>query len=251
MLSTQPDGPVLFVTLDRPEVRNAFNDSLIAALTEVFVGLDPGVRAVVLQGSGKVFSAGGDLEWMKKAAKYSKDENVRDAVRLSGLFESIVRSHAVVIAKVHGAAFGGGCGLVAASDIAIAEENTKFAFSEVKLGLIPATISQIVIPKIGSGNARSLFTTGEPFDAHRAQRIGLVHEVVSGSELDSAVEEKLGHVLASGPNAVRVAKMVAVDGPFDTERSATMLAEARASEEGVEGVAAFLDKRQASFVERR
>lgn len=251
MLSTRPDGPVLFVTLERPEVRNAFNDTLITALTDVFENLDAGVRAVVLEGSGKVFSAGGDLEWMKKAANYSAEENIRDAVRLSGLFESIVRCHAVVIAKVHGAAFGGGCGLVAASDIAIAEENTKFAFSEVKLGLIPATISQIVLPKIGSGHARALFTTGEPFTAERALRIGLVHEVASESELHSRVEEKLGHVLASGPNAVRLSKMVAVDGPFDTDRSAAMLADARASEEGSEGVAAFLDKRTAAFVERR
>ncbi|KXK14047.1 MAG: Enoyl-CoA hydratase/carnithine racemase, partial [Armatimonadetes bacterium OLB18] len=163
MLKVESDGPVLRLTLARPEVRNAFNDELIALLTEAFTLMARGSRVVVLQGEGKVFSAGGDLEWMRRAANYTEDQNFEDALSLARLFESIARCPAVVIARVHGAAFGGGAGLVASSDIAICEPATKFAFSEVKLGLLPGTISTYVIPKIGAGHARALFATGETF----------------------------------------------------------------------------------------
>lgn len=260
MLRTEQRGSVLHVTIDRPEVRNAFNDELIAKLTDVFASLpDPrysapnphfDIRAVVLSGEGKAFCAGGDLEWMRNAADYTEEQNVADALKLAKLFDLIVRCPAVVIAKVHGAAFGGGCGMVAAADVAIAEENTKFSFSEVKLGLLPATISTFVIPKIGPGNARSLFATGEVFLADKALRIGLVHEAVPEAELDAAVDEKLKAVLSAGPRAVAESKQIVLDSPISIEESARRLAAARAGAEGKEGVAAFLEKRKASWVEQ-
>ena len=249
MLIVDEDGPVLRVTLDRPDVRNAFNDELIAALSELFSNIAPGVRAVVLAGNGPAFCAGGDLQWMKKAAGYSEQQNFEDALRLAGLFESICRSHAVVISKIHGAAFGGGCGLVAASDIAIAGDRALFAFSEVRLGLVPATISPFVIRKIGHGHARALFTTGEAFGAEHALRIGLVHEIAD--DLDAAVEKKLMAILSAGPHAIATSKAIAQADPMELEESARVLAKARAGAEGKEGVAAFLEKRMASYkVER-
>lgn len=239
------------MTLDRPDVRNAFNDGLIAALREQFAAIGPEVRVVVLGGSGKVFSAGGDLNWMAAAAGYTEDENYEDAMKLGALFEALCECPAVVVCRVQGAAFGGGCGLVAASDVAIAAEGTKFSFSEVRLGLIPATISPIVIPKIGHGHARHLFTTGEVFETDHALRIGLVHRVVAESELDQRVEAVVADVLRNGPQAVTSAKRVAVHGPYPMSDSARLLAKARSGEEGKEGVAAFLEKRKASFVVER
>lgn len=251
MLKVESDGPLLRLTLARPEVRNAFNDELIALLTEAFTKIAPGARAVVLQGEGKVFSAGGDLEWMRRAAGYTEDQNFEDALKLARLFESIARCSAVVIARVHGAAFGGGAGLVASSDIAICESATKFAFSEVKLGLLPGTISTYVIPKIGAGHARALFATGETFYADRALRMGLVHEVVAADELDEAVDRKVDAVLSVGPLAAASAKRLVLESPVPIEESARRLAKARASEEGREGVAAFLEKRPADFIVER
>ena len=248
MLRIDRDGPVLRLTLNRPEVRNAFNDELISALSQGFAELGDGVRAVVLAGEGKAFSAGGDLEWMRKAASYTEQQNFEDAMKLASLFQSIAYCPAVVIARVQGAAFGGGCGLVACSDVAVCEPDTKFAFSEVRLGLLPATISPFVIPKIGAGHARSLFATGEAFGAERAQRIGLVHEVVPASELDAAIQTKVDSVLAAGPGACAAAKRIALEGFPTVEDAAWALARARASEEGREGVAAFLEKRKAKWV---
>lgn len=248
MLKLKHDGPVLYVTLDRPEVRNAFNDELIAALTETFAGIDRSVRAIVLSGEGKSFCAGGDLQWMKKAAAYTQEQNEQDALKLAHLFQSIVQCRALIIAKVHGAAFGGGCGLVAAADVAVAREGTLFAFSEVRLGLIPGTISTVVIPKIGSGNARAYFSTGEAFDANVALRIGLVHEVAAEDQLDAVVASKLKAVLSSGPDAVYKSKMLAQEVGLSIPETAKRLAAARASDEGKEGVSAFLEKRKAAFV---
>ncbi len=249
MLNVESRGPVLYITLNRPEVRNAFNDELIAKLTELFLGVDPETRAVVVSGEGKAFCAGGDLEWMRKAAAYTEEQNYADAIKLGKLFESIANCPAVVIAKVHGAAFGGGAGVVACADIAIADAETKFAFSEVRLGLLPGTISAFVIPKIGAGHARALFTTGEAFDAKHAFNIGLVHQVVSADEsLDDAVDTKLKWILAAGPNAVRESKRIVLDAPLPLDECARRLARARAGEEGKEGVGAFLEKRKASFV---
>jgi methylglutaconyl-CoA hydratase len=253
MLHVAREGPVLRLTLDRPEVRNAFNDELIAALSEAVGSVGQGtsgseIRAVVLSGTGKAFCAGGDLEWMRKASAYSDEENYQDALRLARLFEAIVKCPAVVIAKVHGAAFGGGCGLVACADVAVCDPEAKFAFSEVRLGLLPATISPFVIPKIGSGHARALFATGATFDAERALRIGLVHEVAPQGALDVAVENLVRAVLSVGPKAASEAKLIAQSPAMRIEEAAKMLARARASDEGKEGVRAFLEKRKAAFV---
>ena len=232
------------IVLNRPEVRNAFNDELIALLASAFANLERGTRAVVISGQGEAFCAGGDLEWMRKASSYTQDENRRDALRLARLFRAIADCPAVVIARVAGAAFGGGCGLVAAADIAIASADAKFAFSEVRLGLIPATISGFVIPKIGAGHARALFTTGEAFGAEHAFRIGLVHEVVAREELDAAVDRKLKLIFSAGPEAIRQAKRLVQDHPLSLDEAARRLADARAGKEGQEGVAAFLEKRE-------
>ncbi len=251
MLSAIQNGPVLKITLERPEVRNAFNDVLIAKLTEAFSNLSADVRAVVLQGEGKAFCGGGDLEWMRQASAYSEEQNAEDAMKLGRLFDSIARCPALVVARVHGAAFGGGCGLVASADVAIAEENTIFAFSEAKLGLVPATISPFVLPKIGSGNARWLFCTGETFDATTALRINLIHEITNIVDLDAAVDRKIDAVLKCGPKAVLACKQLCLDGPYPMEESAQLLARARAGDEGKEGVSAFLERRPAKFVIER
>jgi methylglutaconyl-CoA hydratase len=247
MVRMERFGPVLRITLDRPDVHNAFNDELIARLFDAFSNLENEVRAIVLSGEGKSFSAGGDLEWMRKAASYTEDQNYEDALKLAKLFRSIAYCPAVVIAKVHGAAFGGGCGLVACADVAVCESDTKFAFSEVRLGLLPATISPFVIPKIGAGHARSLFSTGESFGADKALRIGLVHEVAPLEELDGIVNSKLEAILTAGPEACARAKQIALEGFASIEDAARALARARASEEGREGVTAFLEKRKARW----
>lgn len=250
MLNVESTGPVLRVTIQRPEVRNALNDELIAQLTTVFVHLAHDVRAVVLTGEGDAFCAGGDLQWMRKAAGYTKEQNVEDALSVYGLFQSIVDCPAVVIARVNGACFGGGCGLAAAADFAVAADSASFAFSEVKLGLVPATISRFVIEKIGPGHARHLFTTGEVFDAKHARRIGLVHDIASPDDLDDAVDRRLKAVLAAGPEAVASAKRLAQADPLNALDAARLLAETRAGDEAKEGIGAFLEKRKAAFVAR-
>lgn len=247
MLKVESKGSVLNLTLNRPEVRNAINDELIAALTTALIEVPAEVRAVVIRGEGQGFCAGGDLEWMRKAASYTEEQNYQDALKVAGLFRAVTDCPAVVISLVHGAAFGGGSGLVASSDIAIATPDAKFSFSEVKLGLIPATISPFVIDKIGAGHARALFTTGEPFGAEHALRIGLVHEVAD--DLEAGLGRKLKNILASGPKAVTASKRLTLDEGVSTEETARRLARARAGDEGIEGVAAFLEKRKASFVE--
>ena len=249
MLIVERRGAVLFVRLNRPEVRNAFNEELIVSLTGVFSSVEAGVRAVVLSGEGAAFCSGGDLDYMRRMGALSAEDNLEDARRLGRLFESVRECRVPVVARVHGAAFGGGVGLVAASDIAIAVDSCRFSFSEVKLGLVPGTISTVVIPKIGAGHARALFATGEVFDAAHALRIGLVHEVVGPDDLDPAVDRKLGAILASGPEAVAGAKRLVLDQPLGLEACAERIASARASDEGREGLQAFLGKRRASFVE--
>lgn len=248
MLNVESNGPVLRVTLNRPEVRNAFDDELIAQLSAVFAHIAEDVRVVVISGAGETFCAGGDLNWMRRAAGYTVEQNEADALNLARLFQSIVDCPAVVIAQVQGAAFGGGCGLVAAADVAVAARDAKFSFSEVKLGLVPATISPFVLPKIGPGHARHLFTTGEVFDGEHAQRIGLVHDVVERDGLEAAVEKRVKNVLASGPQAVASAKRLAQGEPLGLERAARLLAETRAGDEAREGIAAFLERRKANYV---
>ncbi|MBX3111417.1 MAG: enoyl-CoA hydratase/isomerase family protein [Fimbriimonadaceae bacterium] len=248
MLQVTQDGAVLRLTLDRPEVRNALDDRLIAAMADAVGGAPAGTRVIVIEGAGKAFCAGGDLEWMRRAATYTREQNIADAVSLAGLFRGLVESPAVVVAKVHGAAFGGGSGLVCCADVAVAAHGTLFAFSEAKLGLVPATISPYVVGKIGAGHARALFTTAEVFDTDRAQRIGMVHHAVDLDMLDAKVDEVVAGVLRCGPEAVASCKALAQAAPLTAEEAATLLADARAGAEGVEGVAAFLEKRKASFV---
>jgi methylglutaconyl-CoA hydratase len=249
MIKVDRHGSVLRVSLNRPEVRNALNDELIQNVYEVFSTVSKEIRVIVLSGEGAAFCAGGDLEWMKKAAGYSVEENKADAMKIAKMFTAIRDCHAVSIASVHGFAMGGGSGMVAACDIAIATEDTKFAFSEVKLGLIPATISPFVIDKIGKGHSRALFATGELFDASHAFRIGLVREVVPARDREDAVTKKVRAILAAGPEAIHGAKRLVIDAPLSMEETAQRLADTRASEEGKAGIQAFLNKQPAPFVE--
>jgi len=248
MLKVEVDGAVLQVTLNRPDVRNALNEQLIGNLTETFRSISSKVRVVVLAGEGPAFCAGADLAWMKQTAAYSEEENYRDALRVAHMFQSLVECPAVVISRVHGPAFGGGAGLVAASDIAIATPEAKFAFSEVRIGLVPATISPVVLSKIGASHARALFTTGEAFSSLRALSIGLIHELVSQDEIDQTVASKISGVLSSAPGAVTIAKKLGSESPLSVEDAARLLASVRASEEAREGFSSFLEKRPAAYV---
>ena len=246
---------VASLTLDRPDVHNAFDDHLIAELTHTLRDLDhnPAVRVVVLAAKGKSFSAGADLNWMKRVARYSEAENIRDAVALASLMRTLDTMTKPTIARVHGAAFGGGVGLVACCDIAVAGTAATFSLSEVRLGLIPAVISPYVIAAIGSRNARRYFLTAERFDAREALRIGLVHSAVEDGELDNAVDRILDELLKGGPKAIAAAKdLIAhvAHRPIDqllAEETATRIAQIRVSPEGQEGIAAFLDKRPAGW----
>ncbi|MGD0713083.1 MAG: enoyl-CoA hydratase-related protein [Gaiellaceae bacterium] len=238
-LEVERDGHVLRITLARPDRRNAFDAALIAELAEAFVDVGR-ARAVLLAGDGPSFCAGADVDWMRASAGLSLDENVADANAMRRMFEAIDGCPAPVVARVQGHALGGGAGLVAAADIAIAAPGTVFAFSEVKLGIIPAVISPFVLPKIGPGAARRYFVTGERFDAETALRIGLVHEVAA--DLDAAVERVLGELLSAGPHAARWAKRLVRERP-DGPETARWIAERRTSDEGQEGLRAFLEKR--------
>ena len=244
-LTVERDGPVLRITLARPDRRNAFDAALIAELAEAFVDVGR-ARAVVLAGDGKSFSAGADVDWMRASVGLSYDENVADANALRRMLEAVDGCPAPVVARVQGHALGGGAGLVAAADIAVASEDAVFAFSEVKLGIIPAVISPFALAKIGPGAARRYFLTGERFDAETALRIGLVHEVAS--DLDDAVERVVGELLSAGPHAARWAKRLVRERP-DGAETARWIAERRTSDEGQEGLAAFLEKRPPSWLD--
>jgi len=242
-LRSEQAGDVLRITMSRPEQRNAFDAALIEELTEAFADVG-NVRAVVLAGEGKSFSAGADVEWMRAAAELSYEGNVADARRLRMMLETIDSCPAPVIARVQGHALGGGCGLVACSDIAIAAPDTKFGFSEVKLGIIPAVISPFALAKVGASAARRYFLTGERFDAETALRIGLVHELAE--DLDAAVDGLLDELRGAGPEAARHAKKLVLERPdgLATERR---IAQRRTSEEGQEGLRAFVEKRDPSW----
>src|SRR5256886_10874536 len=239
-LRREQDGQVLRVTLARPERRNAFDAELISELTEAFADVGD-ARAVVLAGGGESFCAGADIEWQRSAIDLSFDENVEDALRLYRMCEAIDHCPAPVLARVQGYALGGGSGLVACADIAIAAEDAVFGFSEVKLGIIPAVISPFVLPKIGA-HARRYFLTGERFDAETALRIGLVHEVTE--QLDAAVDRVVAALLTSGPRAVREAKKLVRERPAG-EETARIAARLRTGDEGQEGLRAFLEHRPA------
>jgi methylglutaconyl-CoA hydratase len=239
-LRIERDDDVLRVTLARPEIRNAFDATLIEELAEAFVDVGKS-RAVVLDGEGPSFCAGADIEWMRKSALLSHDENVADANALRRMFDAIDACPAPVIALVQGHAFGGGVGLVATADIALAHERAVFAFSEVKLGIIPAVISPYALRKIGESAARRYFVTGERFDAATAMRIGLVHEVTAN--LEGALEAILGELRTAGPRAARHAKRLVLERP-DGPETARRIAERRTSEEGQAGLRAFVERQR-------
>ena len=246
-------GAVAWLTLNRPQIHNAFDDALIATLTDALAqaDADPAVRVVVLSGNGSCFSAGADLNWMRGMASASEQENREDSLRLARLMRNLQFLSKPTIARVNGAAYGGGVGLVACCDIAIGVDTAKFALSEVKLGLVPAVISPYVIAAIGLREARRLFITGEVFEAATAARIGLLHTVVSVPELDEAIERQLYLLAKAGPQAQREAKQLALRmGGADVaqaeridQANAALIARLRVSEEGQHGLSAFLDKR--------
>jgi methylglutaconyl-CoA hydratase len=237
-LRVERDGPVLRITLARPERRNAFDAALIAELAEAFTDVGH-ARAVVLAGDGETFCAGADVEWQRSSVDLSHEENVEDAARLYRMLGAVDACPAPVVARVQGYALGGGSGLVACADVAVASANAVFGFSEVKLGIIPAVISPFVLAKIGPA-ARRYFLTGERFDAETALRIGLVNEVAPN--LDEAVQRVVAELLTSGPEAVRAAKALVRDRPSPAELP-QIAARRRTSTEGQEGLRAFLDKR--------
>ena len=244
-----------WVTLNRPDVHNAFDDALIADLTAAFerLGADRAVRAVALRARGKSFSAGGNLKWMRRMAGYSPDKNRRDAEGLAAMLGALSHCAKPTMALVQGAVLGGGVGLVAACDIALAADDSTFCLSEVKLGLIPATIGPYVTAAVGERQARRYALTAERFDAMEAQRIGLVHEVVPSAGLSTAAERMLGALAGNGPLALTATKDLVrfVAGrPIDAEvmaETARRIADIRASEEGREGITAFLEKRKPSW----
>jgi methylglutaconyl-CoA hydratase len=242
-LRIERDGPLLRVTIARPERRNAFDAALIGELTAAFADVGD-ARAVVLAGDGQSFCAGADVDWQRAAIDLDYDENVEDALRLFRMLDAIDSCPAPVVARVQGYALGGGSGLVSCADVAVAAPDAIFGFSEVKLGIVPAVISPFVLPRIGTAAARRFFVTGERFDAQTALRIGLVHEVTP--ELDEAVDRVVGELLTAGPAASRAAKQLIRDRPGG-EEAAHVAARLRTSPEGQEGLRAFLDKRPAAW----
>ncbi|MCR9244939.1 MAG: enoyl-CoA hydratase-related protein [bacterium] len=254
-LEVSRDGPVLHVRLNRPDVRNAFNGVVVDELQVAFRAADDDdeARVVVLSGNGKSFSAGADLGWMREQADLPKDENAKSADHMARTFLTIARCKKPVVGRIHGHALGGGTGLTAAVDMAIATEDCMFGLTEVKLGIVPAVISPFVMQKIGAGRARALFLTGERFDGREAQRIGLVHRAVAVEQLDAAVDQAVGELLTAGPAAVASAKELirAVDGKTLEDAipvTSNWIAELRATPEAKEGFAAFLEKRKAGWI---
>ena len=252
------DGAVARVTLNRPQLHNAFDEALIQGLADAFAALgeDAAVRVVLLTGAGKSFSAGADLNWMKRAAGYDEERNRADAHALELMLRTLDECPKPVVGLVNGAAIGGGVGLVAACDIAIAAEGAQFATSEVRLGIVPAVIAPFVVRAIGPREARRWFLTAERFGATEARRIGLVHEVVPAAELEARVAAVVGELLKGGPEAlasakqlVRLVEMMPQGGSIRAEATVAMIAERRASAEGKEGIAAFLEKRKPGWVQ--
>jgi methylglutaconyl-CoA hydratase len=254
-LLVEESGGVLLVTLNRPEVHNAFNDELIAEAVDLLRGIGQrDIRAVVLRGSGSNFCAGADLNWMSGMINYTREENVRDSSNLARMYATINECPVPVVGRIQGAAIGGGVGLVSVCDIAICTRDAKFGLAEVKLGIIPAVISPYVIAKIGETHARAVFLTGERFDSERALRIGLVHRVVDDTAaLDAAVDETIAQLKTSGPEAVRECKKliahVATHEPIDAiPYTIEAISARRISEEGQAGMRAFLKKEKPPWV---
>lgn len=252
-----PDGPVARLRLTRPTLHNAFDAGLIADLTSALeaVAGDDSVRVLVLEGEGASFSAGADLNWMRGMAAASEEDNRIDSLALARLMRTLDELPKPTIARVHGAAFGGGVGLVACCDIAIGVPEAKFGLTESKLGLLPAVISPYVVQAIGARNARRYFATAEVFDAAEARRIGLLHEVVDADALDSAVQRQIDLLLKAGPVASASAKQLVrsvlahANGGLHDADNAALIARLRVSPEGQEGLGAFLDKRKPNWTE--
>jgi methylglutaconyl-CoA hydratase len=256
LLTSIDDHGVARIVIDRPDRHNAFDEALIAALTDNFttLGNDQAVRAIILSGKGKSFCAGADIGWMRRAAGWSEAENIADAMKLSAMLNAIDTCPKPVIARVHGVVAGGGVGLVACADMAVAIEGAQFRLSEVRLGLTPATISPFVIARIGAGQARRWFLTAEGFGAAEAQRIGLTHETASDdAAADAVIANWLAHLGAAAPGAVADAKALVRDvagRPVSDalrRETAARIAARRASAEGREGIAAFFDKRKPAW----
>ncbi|MFL5734024.1 MAG: enoyl-CoA hydratase-related protein [Chloroflexia bacterium] len=250
-LTLSTDGPVAIVTLNRPEVHNAFNAELIEELRQAFEYLaeESSTRVVVLAGEGRSFCAGADVNWMRASLDLSEAENVADALRMARMFDTINRCPRPVIGRVHGAALGGGVGLAAVCDVVVAADGAVFGLSEVKLGIAPAVISPYVLAKIGRSHARALFLTGERFGADRAQRIGLVHHVVTADGLDAEVERICGEVLTAAPHAISRAKTLIERVPDlghdeAMQYTAETIAALRTGTEGQDGLRAFLERRK-------
>ena len=247
----RPSAHVAEVWLNRPEVRNAFNDGVIAELTEAFatLGADPGLRVIVLAGHGKAFCAGADLSWMRAMAGYGWDENRADAERLAAMLWTIYSCPLPVIGRIHGDCYAGGVGLAAACDVLVAADGMHFCLSEARLGLLPATIAPYVVKALGEQASRRYFVSAERFSAAEAKALGFVHEVVSPESLDARVAEIVALLAANGPAAVKACKRLVQDvagRPIDAalrEDTARRIADIRASDEGREGVASFLGKR--------
>lgn len=241
------EGPVVTLTLDRPDRRNALDPSLLAALAEAVdeTSGDDDVRVVVLTGAGSAFSAGADLDWMRASRNLPWDRNRGDAASMAAAFDTLDRCPKAVVARVNGAAIGGGAGLVACADVAVAVEGARFAFAEVRLGLLPASIAPFVVRAIGPGRARELFTTGRAFEADEAATFGLVQHVVPADRLDATVDEVVRAYLACGPEAVAANKRLVRDmtSALALPDLPDRIAAARASDEGQEGATAFLEKR--------
>jgi len=254
-LELEIDDGVARLWLSRPEVRNAFDGRMVSELSRVLdeLATSDSVRVIVLGGRGKVFSAGADLDWMKELAGFGREENLREAGEMAELFFALATSPKPVVARVQGAALGGGVGLVAACDIAVAAEGTRFGFPEVRLGLVPAVISPYVLSKIGESAAREYFLTGERFEAEKARELGLVRAVVPEGELDGAIDGRVRELLQAGPHAIAEAKallraVIARRVENVREDTVARIAAVRASAEGQEGLKAFLEKRKPDWV---
>lgn len=253
-LLTRRDGPTEYLTLNRPDVRNALNDQTIAELTRwaETVRSQRDVRVIVLSGSGKTFCAGADVAWMARTIHYTEDQNLQDAWAMARMFAALDRLPMPIIGRVHGAALGGGAGLAAVCDVVVADGHAEFGFTEVKLGIVPAVISPFVLAKIGRSAARELFLSGARFPASRAREIGLVHRVVDAGALDATVAELARQFLEAGPGAVAAAKLLIAQvwgRSVDAAAEVTVgtIAARRVSPEGQEGLRAFLDKRKPSW----
>ncbi len=255
-LDVRRDGPVARVWLNRPDVRNAFNDGVIAELRHAFaeLGADPTLRVIVLGGHGKAFCAGADLNWMRAMSGYSWDENHADAQALAEMLWTVYSCPLPVVGRIHGDCYAGGMGLAAVCDVLVASDNVNFCLSEARLGLLPATISPYVIRAMGESAARRYFITAERFDAQRAQAIGLVQEVCAAEALDATVDQLVAALVANGPMATRACKRLvqdiagrAIDAPL-REETARRIADIRASDEGREGLQAFLGKRSPNWL---